>query len=433
MTKTMKRILTYIILSASLTVSCNRYDADGYKFDNSIYLDVSSKTPVQAATFGNRLTEFTRELSVNMAYPAENDITAMVSVDESLVSEYNRKYGTSYEMLPQKYFDFKEEMITIPAGRTMSEQVVIKFKNLAGEGEDQTGAMEIDKTYLFPVRLTSADMDVMGDAGLAWYLVRRSSAITVAAQLTDNWINFPLLDEPGPIADAYNGLTAITYEALIWIDKFDLENGFGACNISTIMGVEQYLLLRIGDTNFERQQLQFDGSGSGTSFGKFPESDPTKKLYEGSWCHVACTYDYATRVARIYVDGKIQSEANEMGTATEGINLAQRAIEEVEEGKEKQSYQFCIGKSYNDFRPLQGKIAEARVWSVARTPEQIWENMYRIENPEEDATLIGYWKFDEGQGNTVKDYSQYHNDGVAAYDLSWAEGIEIPEINKEEE
>ncbi len=28
------------------------------------------------------------------------------------------------------------------------------------------------------------------------------------------------------------------------------------------MGVEQYLLLRIGDTNFERQQLQFDGSGS---------------------------------------------------------------------------------------------------------------------------------------------------------------------------
>lgn len=433
MMKKMKRISAYIILFASVAVSCNRYDADGYKFNNSIYLDVSSKTSVQAATFGNKLTEFTRELSVSMAYPAESDITATVSVDESLVSEYNRKYGTSYEMLPQKYFDFNEEHITIPAGKTVSGQIVIKFKGLTGEGEEQEGAMEIDKTYLFPVRLTSVDMDVMGDAGLAYYLVRRSSAITVAAQLTDNWINFPLLDEPGQIADTYNGLTAITYEALIWIDKYDLENGFGACNISTIMGVEQYLLLRIGDTNFERQQLQFDGSGAGTSFGKFPESDPSKKLYEGCWYHVACTYDYDTRVTRIYVDGKIQSEANEMGTATEGINLAQRALEEVEEGKEKQSYQFFIGKSYNDFRPLQGKIAEVRVWSVARTPEQIWENMYRIENPEKDATLIGYWKFDEGKGNTVKDYSRYHNDGVAAYDLSWVEGIEIPEINKEEE
>lgn len=254
---------------------------------------------MQSATFGNKLTEFSKELSVNMAYPAENDVTATIAVDESLVADYNSKYGTSYEMLPQKYSGFKEEMVTIPAGKTMSGKVVIPFKGLAGEGEEQVGAMEIDKTYLFPVRLTSTDMDVMGDAGIAYYLVRRSSAITVAAQLTDNWINFPLMDVPGTVADAYNGLRAVSYEALIWIDKFDKENDFGDCNISTVMGVEQYLLLRIGDTNFERQQLQFDGSGGGTSFGKFPQSDPSKKLYEGRWYHVACTYDYDTRITRV--------------------------------------------------------------------------------------------------------------------------------------
>lgn len=54
----MKRILTYIILLASVSVSCNRYEADGYKFGNSIYMDVSSRKPVQSATFGNKLTEF---------------------------------------------------------------------------------------------------------------------------------------------------------------------------------------------------------------------------------------------------------------------------------------------------------------------------------------------------------------------------------------
>lgn len=429
----MKRIFTYIIVLASVAVSCSRYDDDGYKFDNSIYLDVSSKKPVQSATFGNKTAEFTKELSVNLAYPAETDITATLSVDKSLISEYNSKYGTSYEMLPEEYFDFTATEVTIPSGKTMSGKILLHFARLTGKGEEHAGAMEIDKTYLFPVRLTSGDMSVMSGAGIALYLVRRSSAITVAAQLTNNWICFPRMDEPGSVADAYNGLKACTYEALIWIDKFDLENDFGMCNISTVMGVEQYLLLRIGDTNFERQQLQLDGSGAGTSFGKFPASDPSKKLYEGRWYHVACTYDYDTRMTRIYVNGKIQSEAKEMGTATGGINLALRALEEAEEGKEKQSYQFFIGKSYNDFRPLQGKIAEARVWSVARTPDQIWKNMYRIENPEEDATLIGYWKFDEGKGNAVKDYSRYHNDGVSAFDLSWAEGIEIPEINKEEE
>ena len=295
-----------------------------------------------------------------------------------------------------------------------------------GEGEAQTGALAVDETYLLPVRITSSNMKIMESSAIAYYVVRRSSAITVAASLHDNWINFPLLDVTGsPQANAYNGLTAVTYEALIWLDQFDLTNSFGACNISSVMGVEQYLLMRIGDVNFERQQIQFDGSGVG--FGKFPASSADKKLYEGQWYHVACTYDQVTSTARVYVNGKIQSEAMDANTNGSPINLAQRALGAAE------AYQFFIAKSYNDFRPLQGKIAEARVWSVARTPEEIWENMYRIKNPKDLPELIGYWKFDEGKGNIIKDYSMYGNDGVAEYDIVWPAGIEIPEINKEEE
>ena len=70
---------------------------------------------------------------------------------------------------------------------------------------------------------------------------------------------------------------------------------------------------------------------------------------------------------------------------------------------------------------------------VARTPEQIWENMYNVENPKDDPTLLGYWKFNDGKGNTVKDYSRYGNDGQAKYDLKWPDGIEIPKINEVEE
>ena len=92
-----------------------------------------------------------------------------------------------------------------------------------------------------------------------------------------------------------------------------------------------------------------------------------------------------------------------------------------------------IGRSYDDYRPLNGKIAEARVWSVARTPEQIWENMYEIENPENDPTLLGYWKCNDASGNTVKDYSMYGNDGVAKYDIIWPQGIEIPKLNENNE
>ena len=252
---------------------------------------------------------------------------------------------------------------------------------------------------------------------------------------------------------ALNNLTAVTYEALIYIDKFatSVLNSAGVANpvsISTIMGVEDYLLLRIGDTNFERQQLQFDGSGSGSAFGKFPGRDAGKILNEGVWYHIACTYDQATRTVRIFVNGELQSEGKDMGLASMSdatrISLAMRAFYDrylnnpTPENEEKyggwaDARQFFISYSYDAYRPLNGKIAEARVWSVARTQEQIRENMYEIADPESDPTLVGYWKFNEGAGNTIKDYSRYHNDGEAEYDLVWPDGVEIPKINETEE
>lgn len=416
----------------ALLVSCNRFEPVDHVFDNCAYLDVSATSQTQAATFGNRVGSLEKHLCVALSYPSDKDVKATISVDASLTDAFNHRYGTDYQLLPDAYLDFSPVSVTIEAGKVNSEKVSIGFKNLMGQGEDQTGAMEMDKTYLLPVRLSSEDISTMDGSSVAYYLVKRSSAITVAAQLTDNWIEFPLMDTPGEVADAYNGLTALTYEALVNVDRFDLDNKDGVCNISTVMGVEQYLLLRIGDANFERQCLQFDGSGNGSQFGKLPsKSDPAKKLYSGSWYHVACTYDQNERVARIYVNGKLIDEVKEAGvagpTADNKITLAMRALGMPE------AYQFFIGKSYNDFRPLQGKIAEARVWRDARTGDEIWKNMYRIENPKDQKDLIGYWKFNDGEGNVVKDYSWVGNHGKAVGDIIWPDGIEIHEINKEEE
>ena len=210
--------------------SCNRFDPVEHVFPNSLYLDVSAMEETHPSNFNSRTQTASQELAVVMSYPADSDVTATVTVDGSLVDTYNHRYGTDYELMPSQYLDFSGQTVTIEAGRTTSETVTIGFKGLAGEGEEQTGAMEIDKTWLLPVRVTSDDMAVMEGSAVAYYLVKRSSSITVAAQLTDNWINFPLLDEPGDLADVYNDLTAVTYEALIYIDKFDTENSFGTCS-----------------------------------------------------------------------------------------------------------------------------------------------------------------------------------------------------------
>lgn len=437
-----KTIILMLLLAAT---SCDRFSVADRVFDNSVYLDVSAFDRIQTATFSNTVDVAVKELSVKLSYPADKDISATISVDESLVPEYNSRYGTDYQMLPAAFLDFNGKTVTIGAGKVSSEKVVIGFKNLMGEGDAQAGAMEIDKTWLLPVTLHSDDIEIMKSSATAYYLVKRSSAITVAVQLTDDFICFPRLDDPAEteLKAVYNDLTAVTYEALVYIDKYDTDN----VSISTIMGVEQYLLLRIGDANFERQQLQFDGSGSGTQFGKIPsKSDASKKLSSGQWYHVATTYDQATRIARIYLNGKLLDEAKDVGVAGSSpenrIRLAPRV---TENGKAGEGYCFLVGNSYNPNRSLQGKIAEIRVWRTARSGQEIWNNMYRIDAPESQEDLIGYWKCNDGKGDTVTDYSRYKNHGkfgakeqwqittgisVDKKEPEWAVNVEIPEINK---
>lgn len=451
----MKLLQKYLLPIVALTVglaACDSYDADDHKFDNVVYLDVSKTSEVQLSTFNNNTQTVEKNLQATLAYPEGEAVEVAITVDPSLVAVYNARFGTSWPMLDAKYYELSAEKVTIPAGKTTSEVVTVLLKELMGEGEQQTGALPIDETYLLPVRIGDSSMAVLSGSSTAYYVVKRSSAITTAAQLKDNWIEFPTLDKYSANSMVWNNLRAFTYEAFVFIDEFaTLDTQSNPVNISTVMGEEDYALLRIGDTNFEREQIQFDGSGVG--FGKFPGRDATKRLEKGRWYHLACTYDMNDRTVRVYVDGKIQSESIDAGpsalTQENFINLARRALydlwnTETDPAKKAQykdwkydtladARQFFISYSYNDFRPLNGKIAEARVWSVARTPEQIWENMYGIDNPKDDPTLIGYWKFNEGKGNTIKDYSQYGHDGIAKYDVVWPEGIEIPKINETNE
>ncbi len=453
----MKSVKQYLFLACiallAVQTSCTDYDADGHKFDNVVYFDVSETNDVQSAIIKKTLDETDKNFSATLAYPSEQDVTLTIAVDPSLVATYNARFNTSWTLLDAKYYTLSDEHVTIPAGKTTSDVLSLHFQGLMGEGEEQTGELPVDETYLVPVTISQSSIPTLHSSSTIYYVVKRSSNITTAAQLTNNWINFKTLDTYSEQSMAFNNLTAVTYEALIYIDNFatsmTTDQGTAtSVSISSVMGVEDYLLLRIGDTNFERQQIQFDGSGSGSSFGKFPDRDASKNLSAGQWYHVACTYDQATRIVRIYVNGELQSEGTEMGISAMNednkINLAMRALYDLYlNNPEDESYkkysgwgdarQFFISYSYDKYRPLNGKIAEARVWSVARTAEQIWENMYEIADPENDPTLLGYWKFNEGSGNVIKDYSRYHNDGVAEKDLVWPDGVEIPKINETEE
>lgn len=415
-----------------LPVACDNTDySEKSPFDNSAYLNIAASKNTETFTFNRKVTSQTKTFAVKLSYPAGDDVKVSLKVDASLTSEYNAKNDTHYEILPAEHYQLSKDRVVVPAGKTTSEEVSIKFLKF--------DELEIDATYLCPLSIGGAEgVGVMDGSRTMYYLVRRSSAITTAMNLKNVYVTVPGFDKGSPTADVVNNLSSVTMEAIIRVNSFQQE-------ISSIMGIEQYFLMRIGDSNFPNQQLQVQ-----STFGKFPESSKQKLLLPGEWYHVALTWDLANTTIAFYVNGQLQSISNVHGKSDlTTISLGDKAPDD--EFGNGGDFNFYFGRSYGEShdisRQFDGEICEARIWNVARTQEQIWENMNDIPDPTEEPALCAYWKFDEGTGMEVEDRTGHGNnakvvpywkasDHVEAYSKTdaelWPSGIEVPKINNEQ-
>ncbi len=413
-----------------LPVACDNTDySDHSPFDNSAYLNVAATKNAETFTFNRKVTNQTKTFTVKLSYPSGEDVKVNLKVDPSLIAVYNAKNDTHYEMLSAEHYQLSQESVTIPAGKITSDEVSIKFLKL--------DELEIDATYLCPLSISGAEgVGVMDGSRTMYYLVRRSSAITTAINLKNVYVTVPGFDKGSPTADVVNNLSAVTMEAIIRVNSFQQE-------ISSIMGIEMYLQMRLGDASFPNQQLQVQ-----TTYGKFPDASKQKLLLAGEWYHVALTWDLATTTIAYYVNGQLQSISTSHGKSDlTSISLGDK--EPDDEFGNGGDHNFYFGRSYtlsHDLsRQFDGEICEARIWNVARTQEQIYQNMYDIPNPTAEPTLRAYWKFDEGTGLEVVDRTGHGNNAkvvpywkdsnhTEAYSKAdaelWPSGIEVPMINQ---
>lgn len=380
-------------------------------FDNVVYLDVAKLKDVSNFTFNRTIETGRQVVSAQLARPATDDINVTIKADPSLVNIYNARLGTDYGMLDSKYYKLSAQETIISQGEITSDPISIDFFSL--------NELDIDASYLLPVTIeqVSGGMGILNGSKSICYIVRRSSAITTAVSLKDNYFEVPGFDAGSPTADIINNMTQLTYEAIIRVNSFKNDN-FPMKEIATIMGIEQYCLFRIGDAGFPAQQLQFSSPGE----NKFPNADNSKLLQPNEWYHVAVTYDTEHKTGIIYVDGKEQSRIENYGNG-EPVNLGKQT-----RGKD---FMFKIGHSYGDpdymERQLDGEICEVRIWNVARSQKEIFENMYSVEPT--TPGLCAYWKFNEGEGDVAKDYTGNGNDAKAYAKATWPDGIEVTQKN----
>lgn len=124
----------------------------------------------------------------------------------------------------------------------------------------------------------------------------------------------------------------------------------------------------------------------------------TTTLNDGVWHYISGIRDVSTDSLLLYIDGVL-------------IN----SIEDTSSTDMRNDSDFSVGNggsSYNTY-DFNGQIDDVKLYNYVRTPSQIIEDM-NAGHPAPGSPVgspIGYWKLDEGNGDTAYDLSSQTNNG----------------------
>lgn len=376
----MKRYKIYLvsalILSAYSLSSCQE---SAESFENKAYINASSKATTILVK--GTATDDERTIEAALARPESRDITLTYKVAPNLLDQYNKSFYDHAVILPEGHYEIAEPNCVIKAGTVRSQGVKVHFTKI--------NELDRDVVYVLPVTIADSSIGVLESSRTTYFVFKGAALINVVADMEANNLHIDKWSKP----EVVNDMSELTIETLVRARNFDRL-------ISTIMGIEGYFLIRVGDAGFPSNQIQI-----ATTSGNFPSADSNKGLSMNEWNHVALTYNSVTGKIKVFVNGKLQSEAvKSLGTISLGVD-----------GKDG----FYIGRSYEDGRFFAGEFAECRIWNRALTDEEINAPAHFYEvSPKADG-LVAYWKCNEGVGSEIKDETGNGNNLMAKNPIKW--------------
>ena len=203
---------------------------------------------------------------------------------------------------------------------------------------------------------------------------------------------------------SYNLTGEFTIEA--WIKPTDngVQSGLNTGNIIDKSKILIYFIYSHPYYNKKSLCLKMKHVDGTTS--RVLSTENSVKLDE--WQHIAVTFN-ADSIVKIYFDGIEQ----ELDIKTQPTGMVENNSDE----------DLIIGSSANHFSTFDGIIDEVRIWNYVRSAEEVQSEMNRSLN-NDVPNLIGYWKMDEGCGETTKDEVSYENNGMLT-DTQWRVGVSL--------
>ena len=386
----------FLALTAVLALGSCQEDLGLDVYENQLYMSSSERTKLLYVSTEHSYSEV---ITASIAKPAEEVVNIRYGVDDSMVDVYNTLYKDNAVMLPHENYYFSSYTDKINAGDVNSGSINIEFKDV----------LDLDKNvrYVLPVAIKESNMKILETRATKYYIFQGANLVNIVADMHDNYCD---IDWQNP--KVVTGLQEVTMEALVNAN-WSMECGDKMC---TIMGIEGYFLMRVGDVGHEKNEFQFCGYPNGISNG--PLIDYQK------WTHIALTMSLATGEATIYVNGVRQPQSTTVTTsnwkALGGISF------DIDESVCNYP-DFHIGTAYNNTRNLCGYLAECRIWNRVLSAEELADQRVRpyYVDPKSDG-LVAYWKFNEGSGSTIIDRTGNGNNAIAKYPVKWVE-MTLPE------
>ena len=146
------------------------------------------------------------------------------------------------------------------------------------------------------------------------------------------------------------------------------------------------------------QEISFICLGTSVSFPLFSSDFNT-------WINVSVNYDGS--IISIYKNGQLMNSVNASGLIPQGSSIITFGTEE--------NLNFC--QSHWNNCSFEGYIDNLQIWNESLSINDI-QNYMNCPPTGNEEGLVGYWNFEEGEGNTVYDLSGNENNGVingAAY------------------
>lgn len=381
----------FLTLAAVLSFASCQEDLGLDVYENHLYLTSSEKTKL---LYVSTEYSYTEVINASIAKPAEEDVNILYDVDEDLVAVYNEVYHDNAVILPHENYYLSSYRDKINKGDVNSGSITVEFKDV----------LDLDKNvrYVLPVTIKESNMKILETRSTKYYIFQGANLVNIVADMHDNYCD---IDWQNP--KVVTNLQEVTMEALVNAN-WSMECGDKMC---TIMGIEGYFLMRVGDVGHEKNEFQFCGYPNGISNG--PLIDYNK------WTHIALTVSLATGEAIVYVNGVRQPQSTTVTTsnwkAKGGISF------DIDESVCNYPL-FHIGTAYNNTRNLCGYLAECRIWNRVLSAEELAEQKIRpyYVDPKSEG-LVAYWKFNEGSGSTIVDRTGNGNNAIAKYPIKWVE------------